>query len=88
MSKSTKFYGTLDNITYVERENKMRNMKILGIAALLVAITIGVVVPATAAPKAQLAAVDLVLWSKESPELMEAIGFEAAFAAWASSAFG
>jgi arabinogalactan oligomer/maltooligosaccharide transport system substrate-binding protein len=61
----------------------MRNVKILGFLALVVALAIAVVAPAAAAPQSQLAAVDLVMWSKESPEFMEAIGFEAAFAAWA-----
>lgn len=62
----------------------MRKIKVFSIVAFVVVIAIGVVVPAAAAPKTQLAAVDLVMWSKENPEVMEAIGLQAAFDAWAA----
>jgi arabinogalactan oligomer / maltooligosaccharide transport system substrate-binding protein len=67
-----------------------KNIKLLGIVALLVVITVGVVLPAAASNSSptksntgQMEAVDLILWSKESPEFMESIGFEDAFEAWA-----
>jgi arabinogalactan oligomer/maltooligosaccharide transport system substrate-binding protein len=68
-----------------------KNIKLLGVVVLLVVMSIGFAVPALASNSgpnarsevAQLPAVDLVMWSKESPEFMEAIGFEDAFAMWA-----
>jgi len=68
-----------------------KNFKLLGIVALLVAITIGFTVPALASNHTvdhstnnQLPAVDLVMWTKESPEFMDAIGMQAAFDTWAA----
>lgn len=69
-----------------------KNFKVLGVLALVVVTTLGFTVPAIASNsspdstsgKAQLAAADLVMWSKESREFMDAIGFEQAFADWAA----
>jgi maltose-binding protein MalE len=68
-----------------------KNFKLLGIVALLVAITVGFSVPAiasnntpTTSSNNQLPAVDLVMWTKESPEFMDAIGMQAAFDTWAA----
>lgn len=68
------------------------NIKLLGVTALLIAITVGFAVPAVASNNtptqstnnAQLPAVDLVMWTKESPEFMEAIDMQGAFDAWAA----
>lgn len=67
-----------------------KNIKFAGFVAILVAVVIGFVLPVSASHNSpatsttgQLAAVDLVLWSKESPEFMEAIGFADAFNMWA-----
>ncbi|MBN1678721.1 MAG: extracellular solute-binding protein [Anaerolineae bacterium] len=67
-----------------------KNIKVLSVLVLIVVTTIAVAVPAlasnsepTGAAVAQFPAVDLLMWSKESTELMDAIGFEDAFAMWA-----
>lgn len=71
---------------------KMRkNVRLLLVAALLVVTTIGVVVPVVASDtlptspaNAQLPAVDLVMWTKESQEFIDAIGLVEAFDTWAA----
>lgn len=67
-----------------------KHIKVLGILALVIATTVGVTVPALASNRApategrsQLPAVDLVMWTKESPEFVEAIELQAAFDMWA-----
>lgn len=69
-----------------------RTIKSLGVIALLMATTAGLVVPAfaadvqpaTTAGTAQLPAVDLLMWTKESPEFMTAIDMQGAFDTWAA----
>ena len=66
------------------------HFKALGILALVVAMTIGVAVPALASNtlpttegKGQLEAVDLVMWTKESDDFITSIGLAEAFQMWA-----
>jgi maltose-binding protein MalE len=68
-----------------------KNVKMLGVIALLLAVTIVFAAPAVASnvgpgksTSHQLPAVDLVMWSKESPEFMEAIDMQGAFDEWAA----
>jgi len=66
----------------------MRKIKALGVLALLVVTLVALVVPAMAAPvksnSHQLAAVDLLLWTKESQDYFTAIDFQGAFDTWAA----
>lgn len=69
-----------------------RTIKSLGVWILLAATVLGLTVPALAADNppasppgtAQLPAVDLIMWTKESPEFIEAIDMQGAFDSWAA----
>lgn len=68
-----------------------KQFKLMAIVAVLVAMLLAAIMPSLAADRSQtpsannqLAAVDLVMWSKESPDFMDAIGTQAAFDTWAA----
>src|SRR5688572_14033981 len=60
-----------------------KNFKVIGLLALIAIMLVSAVMPSFAQDE-ELAAVDLVMWTKESPEFIEAIGMQAAFDAWAA----
>jgi arabinogalactan oligomer/maltooligosaccharide transport system substrate-binding protein len=68
-----------------------KQLKLWGIFAVIAIMLVAAIIPSLASERAgtrtsnaQLPAVDLVMWSKESPEFMDTIGFQAAFDAWAA----
>lgn len=68
-----------------------KQIKLVGVLTLVAMMLVAAIAPTLAAndaPQAnetvaQLPAVDLVMWTKESPEFVEAIGLQAAFDTWA-----
>ncbi|NLX10601.1 MAG: hypothetical protein GXY36_13170, partial [Chloroflexi bacterium] len=69
-----------------------KDLKTLSVMALLIVMVLSVAVPVLAADeapaarsdRAQLPAVDLIMWTKESPEFMAAIDMQGAFDTWAA----